>query len=182
MSSPSPLPNPPPPPPPQSKPNLPMLCYGLIVVGTAAVVLALYNLLVIRWCTGREIRFERPSQNPYIEVTAVNRRRLENRRSERLPSFEYKKEVAAKEVEADFECAVCLSFFEEGEVIRKLPSCKHSFHADCIDMWLYSHSDCPLCRTPVMIVSPMCRRHGMTTAVPPEETSREILLNSALPV
>ncbi|KAI3966946.1 hypothetical protein MKX01_017597 [Papaver californicum] len=47
------------------------------------------------------------------------------------------------------ECAVCLSEFEENDVGRILPKCKHSFHVECIDMWFHSHSTCPLCRTPV---------------------------------
>ncbi|RZC94039.1 hypothetical protein C5167_016733 [Papaver somniferum] len=47
------------------------------------------------------------------------------------------------------ECAVCLSGFEENEIGRILPKCKHSFHVECIDMWFHSHSTCPLCRTPV---------------------------------
>ncbi|KAI3968503.1 hypothetical protein MKX01_007813 [Papaver californicum] len=45
------------------------------------------------------------------------------------------------------ECAVCLSEFEENEIGRMLPKCKHSFHVECIDMWFHSHSTCPLCRT-----------------------------------
>lgn len=49
----------------------------------------------------------------------------------------------------EYECSVCLSVYEEGEDVRKLPRCKHSFHAVCIDMWLYSHFDCPICRTSV---------------------------------
>nr|GMD15762.1 RING-H2 finger protein ATL63 [Ipomoea batatas] len=47
------------------------------------------------------------------------------------------------------ECSICLSGFEDGEVGRKLPKCRHAFHAECIDMWLYSHSSCPICRAPV---------------------------------
>ncbi|KAI3837546.1 hypothetical protein MKW98_011465 [Papaver atlanticum] len=47
------------------------------------------------------------------------------------------------------ECAVCLSEFEENEIGRILPKCKHGFHVECIDMWFHSHSTCPLCRTPV---------------------------------
>ena len=62
-----------------------------------------------------------------------------------VSSFKCSKEEPA----AGYECAVCLSVFEEGEDVRKLPKCKHSFHAPCIDMWLYSHSDCPLCRATV---------------------------------
>ncbi|MCO5573675.1 hypothetical protein L7F22_027447 [Adiantum nelumboides] len=44
------------------------------------------------------------------------------------------------------ECVVCLSKFQQDEKGRMLPSCKHCFHIECIDMWFYSHSTCPLCR------------------------------------
>lgn len=47
------------------------------------------------------------------------------------------------------ECAVCLSEFEEKEIVRLLPKCNHCFHIECIDMWFRSHSTCPLCRSPV---------------------------------
>lgn len=47
----------------------------------------------------------------------------------------------------DDECAVCLSGLEDGEMVRLLPNCKHSFHLGCIDTWLASHSTCPICRT-----------------------------------
>ncbi|KAH7844416.1 hypothetical protein Vadar_027774 [Vaccinium darrowii] len=45
------------------------------------------------------------------------------------------------------ECAVCLSFLEDGEMVRILPNCKHTFHVECIDKWLTSQSTCPICRT-----------------------------------
>ncbi|XP_062221209.1 E3 ubiquitin-protein ligase EL5-like [Phragmites australis] len=47
------------------------------------------------------------------------------------------------------QCAVCLSLVQEGEVVRRLPACMHLFHVGCIDMWLRSHSTCPLCRATV---------------------------------
>ena len=40
------------------------------------------------------------------------------------------------------ECAVCLSKFEDIEVLCLLPKCK----LNCIDYWLEKHSSCPLCR------------------------------------
>ncbi|XP_062227764.1 putative RING-H2 finger protein ATL69 [Phragmites australis] len=43
-------------------------------------------------------------------------------------------------------CAVCLDELREGAVVRMLPSCKHYFHADCVDVWLLSHATCPVCR------------------------------------
>ncbi|KAG8368292.1 hypothetical protein BUALT_Bualt15G0030200 [Buddleja alternifolia] len=44
------------------------------------------------------------------------------------------------------DCAVCLLEFEQNDYVRTLPVCSHSFHVDCIDIWLRSHANCPLCR------------------------------------
>ncbi|EXB38915.1 RING-H2 finger protein ATL1 [Morus notabilis] len=176
MASPFTKPSPPPPPPTSS--NLPMLYYGLIVVGTAAIVLALYNLIVMRLCAdGRNRLPTRP--NTIIEIAAT--RTVAENGAVGLPSsFKYKKEMSAGEHGGgNSECAVCLSAFEEGEEIRKLPRCRHCFHAPCIDMWLFSHSDCPLCRTPVGVRR--CHRHVAAPAAP-EESSREVWLGSAVSV
>ncbi|XP_019178307.1 PREDICTED: RING-H2 finger protein ATL63-like [Ipomoea nil] len=64
-----------------------------------------------------------------------------------IPVFAYK--GMGKEDGNGFECSICLSGFEDGEMGRKLPKCRHAFHAECIDMWLYSQSSCPICRAPV---------------------------------
>ncbi|XP_041015792.1 LOW QUALITY PROTEIN: RING-H2 finger protein ATL65 [Juglans microcarpa x Juglans regia] len=44
------------------------------------------------------------------------------------------------------DCVVCLLEFEDGDYVRTLPFCSHAFHVDCIDIWLRSHANCPLCR------------------------------------
>ncbi|KAI4299122.1 hypothetical protein L6164_032612 [Bauhinia variegata] len=48
------------------------------------------------------------------------------------------------------ECSVCLSEFEEDEALRLLPKCNHAFHLPCIDTWLRSHTNCPMCRAPIV--------------------------------
>ncbi|GAB2224248.1 hypothetical protein Drorol1_Dr00005000 [Drosera rotundifolia] len=48
------------------------------------------------------------------------------------------------------ECAVCLQDFQEGDLLRGLPGCRHVFHRDCVDPWLNSHVTCPLCRTSLL--------------------------------
>lgn len=53
------------------------------------------------------------------------------------------------------DCAVCLLEFEDGDYIRTLPVCSHSFHVDCIDIWLKSHATCPLCRSGVVVPPPL---------------------------
>ncbi|KAF0931989.1 hypothetical protein E2562_007799 [Oryza meyeriana var. granulata] len=52
----------------------------------------------------------------------------------------------AKEVAAADCCAVCLDELGEGALVRMLPSCKHYFHASCVDVWLLSRATCPVCR------------------------------------
>lgn len=47
------------------------------------------------------------------------------------------------------ECAVCLGDFHEGDAIRRLPSCGHTFHKSCIDLWVLRRADCPLCKCQV---------------------------------
>lgn len=43
-------------------------------------------------------------------------------------------------------CTICLGAFGTGELVRKL-KCTHSFHCECIDVWLTGHrNSCPLCR------------------------------------
>lgn len=45
------------------------------------------------------------------------------------------------------ECSVCLSTFENGEELRKVKQCNHSFHKHCLDTWFrHDHTSCPLCR------------------------------------
>ncbi|KAJ8509725.1 hypothetical protein OPV22_000159 [Ensete ventricosum] len=60
-----------------------------------------------------------------------------------LPVFAYS--TAQKKLN----CAVCLADLKEGEKGRFLPRCLHVFHVDCIDMWLATHSDCPVCRASI---------------------------------
>ncbi|XP_051193234.1 E3 ubiquitin-protein ligase Os04g0590900 [Lolium perenne] len=51
------------------------------------------------------------------------------------------------------DCSVCLGEFRDGESLRLLPKCSHAFHLPCIDTWLKSHSNCPLCRCNITFVA-----------------------------
>ncbi|MBA0740942.1 hypothetical protein Gogos_014125 [Gossypium gossypioides] len=51
------------------------------------------------------------------------------------------------------DCSVCLNEFQQDESLRLLPKCSHAFHVHCIDAWLSSHSNCPLCRASITFVS-----------------------------
>ncbi|KAL5096479.1 hypothetical protein RYX36_000806 [Vicia faba] len=56
------------------------------------------------------------------------------------------------------ECSVCLSEFEQDESLRLLPKCHHAFHLPCIDTWLTSHTNCPMCRAPILNTNPTIPR------------------------
>lgn len=45
------------------------------------------------------------------------------------------------------DCAVCLESFNVGDACRLLPNCRHSFHVQCIDLWILKKPFCPICRT-----------------------------------
>ncbi|KAG1335224.1 RING-H2 finger protein ATL40-like [Cocos nucifera] len=66
-----------------------------------------------------------------------------------LPTFTFRRANyrGGKNKGTSAECAVCIDSVEDGEIVRLLPNCEHVFHVECIDMWLHSHSTCPLCRT-----------------------------------
>ncbi|CAN1755509.1 Putative RING-H2 finger protein ATL12 [Linum perenne] len=61
------------------------------------------------------------------------------------------------------ECAVCISKFEDVEILRLLPKCKHAFHIDCIDQWLERHSSCPICRSKVNADDPAIFAYSNST-------------------
>ena len=44
-------------------------------------------------------------------------------------------------------CAICLSDYEAGDIIRRLPcEGRHHFHKECVDDWLKLNASCPNCR------------------------------------
>ncbi|XP_065874685.1 RING-H2 finger protein ATL16-like [Euphorbia lathyris] len=70
-----------------------------------------------------------------------------------IPIVQYKKGGEADHEERSinifYGCVVCLNEFQELDMVRVLPNCSHSFHLDCIDIWLQSNANCPLCRTSI---------------------------------
>lgn len=62
---------------------------------------------------------------------------------ESLPFFRFSSLKGSRD---GLECSVCLAKYEDVEILRLLPKCRHAFHIGCIDQWLEKHSTCPLCR------------------------------------
>ncbi|KAJ4917144.1 RING-H2 finger protein ATL58 [Raphanus sativus] len=61
---------------------------------------------------------------------------------EMLPIVVYKESFFVM----DSQCSVCLGDYQADDKLQQIPACGHTFHMDCIDLWLTSHTTCPLCR------------------------------------
>jgi len=52
-------------------------------------------------------------------------------------------------------CIICFENFEEGDPLRVLSTCGHTFHLECIDRWAFvaagkrTEPQCPLCKEPI---------------------------------
>ncbi|MED6135300.1 hypothetical protein PIB30_045129 [Stylosanthes scabra] len=153
---------PPPPPPPfefpdeDSGPNFSPLVIAIIGVLASAFLLVSYYTIISKYCGRRESSSEgheeeatnveilEDNHNPSLhEPWHASTTGLDEALIKTITVCKYKKGEGLVEVT---DCSVCLSEFQDGESIRLLPKCSHAFHIPCIDTWLKSHSNCPLCR------------------------------------
>ncbi|CAL9121865.1 unnamed protein product [Musa acuminata var. zebrina] len=160
---PDPLCPPPPPPPPPSRDHptlLPALPIALASLLTAAVIVVLITIFIYRRRRRRRRLaaasttedagpFENGGGEVDHHVWYIRTTGLDESTIGAITAWAYK---AADGVLGDSptDCAVCLSEFCDGELLRLLPKCGHAFHVSCIDTWLRSHVNCPLCRAPIV--------------------------------
>ncbi|KAK3182994.1 hypothetical protein Dsin_030280 [Dipteronia sinensis] len=160
-----------PPPPPiefpddntSSSPNFSPLVIAIIGILASAFLLVSYYSIISKYCgnTNSSRRREnddpvdqelvRDNVNPSLHepwhATATG---LDEALIKSITMCKYKKGDGLIE---GSDCSVCLSEFEEDESLRLLPKCSHAFHVQCIDTWLKSHSNCPLCRANIFFIS-----------------------------
>ncbi|XP_040997579.1 RING-H2 finger protein ATL54-like [Juglans microcarpa x Juglans regia] len=164
-----PLPPPPPPSPSAShhSKSLQLSPYLIISLSLLAGVLVLvsYYVFIARsfpsWCSRRNNGAAAPSQSdgtdqeflnettdqadhPIWFITTVG---LQQSVISSITVCKYKKDEGLIE---GTECSVCLNEFQENESLRLLPKCNHAFHLPCVDTWLRSHTNCPLCRANIV--------------------------------
>ncbi|XP_043694030.1 RING-H2 finger protein ATL40-like [Telopea speciosissima] len=133
------------------------LILSLLIAITLVVLLYL-----AAWCLLKRSTARRRSRiNQLINEATINRTHpqeppnsgLNQLAIDSLPVFAYKQLILLlNNQHEDYknggsrECAVCLSLFQDEEMIKLLQNCKHFFHVDCINVWLRSNTTCPICR------------------------------------
>lgn len=80
------------------------------------------------------------------------------------------------------DCSVCLSEFEEDENLRLLPKCNHAFHLPCIDTWLRSHTNCPMCRAPIVNNPTVARVESLESVIVVDDSSSSSLEHTQIDV
>lgn len=162
---------------PLSNTKVPLLIVG---IGSAAFIITVYHYIIIGWCKRQRSNPIPPSPGHHFAADAAGTQRssIELSTTLLIPAHKYQK--GAGLVNEEGTCAICLCEFEEGEELRTLPECSHSYHAPCIDMWFYSHSNCPICRTDAVGVSPEILRPMPLPPLRPEFGSHSLRANSAL--
>ena len=85
-------------------------------------------------------------------ATGLNEEQLDS-----IPTFVCDKAQLSNLVDAERStCAICHEDYKEGETLRCLPECDHTYHASCIGHWLRIKAACPLCNCKVY----PCKGHG----------------------
>lgn len=137
----------------------PYLIVIVAVIGSAILFIS-YYLIMIRYCT----RFRQPSAGTQVNEESQDFMDEDHRLEIDHPiwyittiglqpalinSISVVKFKKGDRLIDGTDCSVCLSEFEDDESLRLLPKCNHAFHIPCIDTWLRSHTNCPLCRAAI---------------------------------
>ncbi|XP_062232360.1 putative RING-H2 finger protein ATL12 [Phragmites australis] len=123
----------------------------VIVLGIFTMIFSLTFLLLMyaKFChpSSSPLPASLPTSVPGISNdTATNQAGVPKPVIESLPFFRFATLRGARQ---GMECSVCLARFDDADLLRLLPRCRHAFHLDCVDRWLESNASCPLCRTRV---------------------------------
>ncbi|KAG8389220.1 hypothetical protein BUALT_Bualt02G0206200 [Buddleja alternifolia] len=146
------------PPPPISNNGFPILAIAVLGIAATAFLLVSYYIFVTKCCFRwqqldplRRFSLRQRAMLNEDPLTSYSpswqSRGLDELLIREIPTFQYSKNEA--EISRLSKCVVCLNEFQEHDMLRVLPKCSHSFHLDCIDVWLQNNSNCPLCRSTI---------------------------------
>ncbi|KAL5709056.1 RING-type E3 ubiquitin transferase [Ranunculus cassubicifolius] len=72
---------------------------------------------------------------------------LDEKTVQSLPALKYSKAKVYRKGSNTSCCSICLSDYNNNDILRRLPDCGHLFHLKCVDPWLRLHPTCPVCRS-----------------------------------
>ncbi|RWV86243.1 hypothetical protein BHE74_00034704 [Ensete ventricosum] len=136
-------------------PSLPIAAASLLA---AAAILLLLTFFFLRRCRRRRAAADEEQLGAFEDdggveidhhVWYIRTTGLDESTIRAVTAWAYKADDGVLG-ESPVDCAVCLSELRDGELVRLLPKCGHAFHLSCVDNWLRSHVNCPLCRAPVV--------------------------------
>ncbi|KAF3441769.1 hypothetical protein FNV43_RR15684 [Rhamnella rubrinervis] len=129
----------------------------LISIGgilATSLALILYHFLLVRYCLRR--RPLRLSNSHSLRRRSIPQipPGLDDQILAAIPILCYStQKVSGQPFRVDqSECVICLGELEDGDKVRSLPNCRHAFHISCIDEWFCAHTNCPVCRSPMVAV------------------------------
>ncbi|XP_019190830.1 PREDICTED: E3 ubiquitin-protein ligase Os04g0590900-like [Ipomoea nil] len=169
-----------PPPPPSSSAHRPYFSPLIIAIAgilAAGFLLISYYAVMSKYCRNRP-----PSPDPGSSHedqpcnAAAGENGLCEARINSIAVFKYRKGDGAVD---GSDCPVCLGEFQEDDRLRLLPTCRHAFHVACIDPWLKSNSNCPLCRASIVFSTGNQERRSDEPEIPVRDNRHE---HSVIPI
>ena len=101
---------------------------------------------------------QQPARMTREEREAVRKKvheELIERYKKLIPIIKYKKNKDIDEF-GTADCVICMEEFSNGVSIRKIPTCRHIFHSECIMKWLSGPNQqeqqrCPMCNEEITL-------------------------------
>ncbi|XP_062149425.1 RING-H2 finger protein ATL16-like [Alnus glutinosa] len=141
---------------PTSESAFPILTIAVLCIMATAFLLVSYYIFVTKCCSNWHqdnlrrwfsVLQARRNEDPFIAFSPTMwNHGLDESVIREIPTFQFKREGDQARGVC---CVVCLNEFQEQDMLRVLPKCSHAFHLDCIDIWLQSNANCPLCRSSI---------------------------------
>ncbi|KAG5055370.1 hypothetical protein AAZX31_03G143700 [Glycine max] len=146
--------------------DLPILAIIVPSIFVTAFILITYLTLVTKCCSNwhqlNPLRWistlqasqheHQDHQDPFIALSLspmMWNHGLDESAIKEIPTLECTKAEAEKNIQSVCGCVVCLTEFQEHDMLKVLPNCSHAFHLHCIDIWLQTNANCPLCRSSI---------------------------------
>ncbi|XP_059636526.1 RING-H2 finger protein ATL7-like isoform X1 [Cornus florida] len=103
-----------------------------------------FILLLFFYCCYLRLRRRLDWSSLRITTPSISRSELGLKKElrEMLPIIVFRESFSVR----DSQCSICLSDYQAEDRLQQIPACGHTFHMNCIDNWLATHTTCPLCR------------------------------------